>query len=383
MFSLQSPLLTTLLGLAAMFLAISLLVQVLQELYKYLRNSKATAYQSALVDYLGPWAGALMRPSPMPDVRVRGPMQWRRLRPSGKILPLNKDTLVDCLERTAPSWVQRAVDQLSLETELQSGRASSPSPNWNAFTSQLGAAEQGTSGYWSAHDIAMFLQEWGHTWKQKDRKRSNPGHHPILALGELTPPQTLDASAMLKAFRTRFLPDVDHAADNFAQFQANFDYTYRRRNIRLTCTLAFLVAVLCDLPIGTLWDNAARLDPQTAAKYAESVIQLSQEKPGKTGTGDSSVSAQVEMAKKIAQHMVPDTSATGGDRWMSDLVRLKGVGRIWSSDVWSDIYYVLGCFLTAILVTFGAPFWNDIASALLRLQKGTPHAGAEKEDHNG
>jgi len=108
----------------------------------------------------------------------------------------------------------------------------------------------------------------------------------------------------------------------------------------------------------------------TARGYAEAVAAAGPLVPQREVTGTDTL-------------MMIFTSGTGGDRWMADLVRLKGLAKIWSSDFWSDIYYVLGCFLTAILVTFGAPFWNDIASALLRLQKGTPPAGAGKEDHNG
>jgi len=85
---LDNSLLTTLLTMAATFLGLSIVVQVIQELYKYLRSSKGRAYQLALKDFLGPLATELMRPGVLPDVRVRGPFQLMRIRPKGMILPL-------------------------------------------------------------------------------------------------------------------------------------------------------------------------------------------------------------------------------------------------------------------------------------------------------
>ena len=157
--TLQAPLLTALIALTGMLLALSLLVQVLQEVYKYLRNGKALAYRIALVDFLGPWASALMRTSMLPDVRTRGPLQFRRLRPAGLVLPLTKDALVDALERTAPRWVQHTLEQLSLEADRQAGTAAAPSQNWTNFLGELVGTEQGSPGYWSAQSVARFLAE--------------------------------------------------------------------------------------------------------------------------------------------------------------------------------------------------------------------------------
>ena len=85
---LDNSLLTILLTLAATFLGLSIVVQVVQELYKYLRSSKGRAYQIALQDFLGPLAHELLRPGVLPDIRVRGPMQLKRVRSKGMILPL-------------------------------------------------------------------------------------------------------------------------------------------------------------------------------------------------------------------------------------------------------------------------------------------------------
>jgi hypothetical protein len=49
------------------------------------------------------------------------------------------------------------------------------------------------------------------------------------------------------------------------------------------------------------------------------------------------------------------------------------------------IPYLFWCIITAIFITFGAPFWNDIASSLLRIQKRTSPTdhSSPKEANNG
>lgn len=70
---LDNSLLTVILTMAVTFLGLSLVVQVVQELYKYLRSTKARAYLQVLQDFLGPLSNELMRPGIVPDIRVRGP----------------------------------------------------------------------------------------------------------------------------------------------------------------------------------------------------------------------------------------------------------------------------------------------------------------------
>jgi hypothetical protein len=59
------------------------------------------------------------------------------------------------------------------------------------------------------------------------------------------------------------------------------------------------------------------------------------------------------------------------------------VERLFAEDL--IISYLFWCIMTTIFLTFGAPFWNDIASALLRIQKGKNSAkdSSQKEVNNG
>ena len=102
-----SSLLTTLLGLAGILLGLAIVVQVVQECWKYLLSTKASAYQRALFSFLGPWARELLRPGVLPDLQVDGPMQWWRQRPRGRLLPMDQPTLVAAMERTAAAPVRR------------------------------------------------------------------------------------------------------------------------------------------------------------------------------------------------------------------------------------------------------------------------------------
>jgi hypothetical protein len=383
MITLQSPALTAALALASMFLALSLLVQILQELYKYLRSSKARAYENELIDFLGPWAKSILTSGSPVDIRVRGPLQWRKLRPKGYLLPLNKKSFVDALQRTTSPWVQQTIQHLSLEEDLRSGKRSPPTENWTTFLQSLSNAEEGSPDYLSANAIAGFLKDWNHTWKPERVKVGKPGNHPSGKLGEIKPLGTIDAAAMLKAFRVRFLPDVDRAANNFEQFEKNFDYTYRRMNVRLTFSLALLVAIVGNLSIERLWTKATSMDPETAAAYAENVLQLSQEVARLSGPGDSVAAARVAIAKSLVGRLAPDTVTTASPARLWDIVDTKSLAATWSGGFWSVLGYLLGCLLTAVLVTFGAPIWNDLASALLRLQKSAKSSPAPAAKEGG
>ena len=57
-----STLLTTILGLAGTFLGLAILVQVIQECWKYLFSTKSSGYERALFAFIGPWARQLMKP---------------------------------------------------------------------------------------------------------------------------------------------------------------------------------------------------------------------------------------------------------------------------------------------------------------------------------
>jgi hypothetical protein len=358
---LDNSLFTVVLTLTATFLGLSIVVQVVQELYKYLRSSKGVAYQKALQDFLGPLAFELMRPGVIPDVRVRGPIQLKRVRPKGKILPLKQDELADALERTAPPWIQRTLKQLKTEIEFQDNGPNVLSNTWDEFLDELAKTEQGAPGFWNAYEIAEFLsKEWKFNWQPV----WNVSKTVIDQIGPLTSPSgKLDAKKLLLSFRKRFLPHVENAVNKFPQLEKNFEYTYGRSNKRLTFVIALLIAFFFNFPINVLYENAKKVDPSTAANLAEKMIDVYNQQ---IVLPDSLLGENLKLANQIITQTLKDQSNKDVVEYYSD----------WSSipDMFSGNFRFLlnlfYCGITAIFLTFGAPFWNDIASSLLRLQKG-------------
>jgi hypothetical protein len=358
-----SSLMTTLLGLAGMFLGLAVLVQVVQEVYKYLTDSKSRAYVIALKDFLGPWAGHVVRAGSFPDMRVRGPFQWKRLRPAGRLLPLGKEELIRELEQTAPPWVYRTLDALKHEEKLQ-GSGRQVSPVWRKFLGELGRTEVDTPGYWSAAAVAEFLSRYGHRVIPPKRGGGKPE-----AVGKISPPEELDAARLSRAFRQEFLSHVDDVADRFPQLTANFEYAYRRRNIRHTLVIALVIVVLFDLPLDRLIRTSAQLSADEAVELARTAVELYDRQKELHGTADSAMADQLVLALRVSSASLRRADPAGGDT-MRSLLNVRLLTVLPQQGLGATGRYLLGCLLTTLLVSFGAPFWNDLASMLLRLQKG-------------
>ena len=348
---LTASLLSNLLGIAASFLGVSLLVQVFQEIYKFLTSSKSRAYRNALNDFLGPWVPELLRADALPDIRVRGPLQLRRLRPGREILPLEAKTLAAALERTAPPWHRRALDALALEAELQAkGGGRTPSPMWHGFLDELARAERGSPGYHSAVEVAGFLRGWAHRGAEAPERATL-----------LEAPEVLNAEALRSALREAFLPHVRRAEQTFPQFQQNLEYAWRRRNLRQTAVIGLLTAILFNLPVDRLYRLASSQSPEEAVAVAERALAL-YERTG--GTPSDSLRAQIDSLLAVA---VPSTGKGEGAKYLMDWSEFRAMLAAGPGKVAG---FLLGCALTALLVSFGAPFWHDLARALLRLQQG-------------
>jgi len=345
----STSLLSTILAIGATFLALSLLVQVVQELYKYLTSSRSRAYAKALIDFLGPHAEQLLRPGVIPDLQVRGPFQVLRRRPEGHLQPMDKDDLIVALERTAAPWIQRALAALRLEASLSKGASGTLSPSFGQFLEQLNGVVAGSPGYSTALDVREFLATW-HLKDAGDVKRG-----------------TLDPSALLRALRQRFLPSVVRADESFTQLVKNFDHTYRRRNLRHSFTFGFLLAFLAQQPLGEIYRaaKAAPIDQAVAAAEQARAIYAQQQPEG--------VAAERNAAalKAYADSLIGVLHTAGAAPSLE--LNLKVIGtRL------RDPSYLLGCLLTALLISFGAPFWNDLSGALLRAYKGRVPAQLEE-----
>jgi len=331
--SFGSPLLSTLLALAATFLALSIVVQIVQEFYKYITKSKSRAYENALMDFLGPWASQLFRPGVLFNLQARGPFQFKRLSPRGALLPMDRDDLMRALERTCSPWVKRATDAIQMECQLQQDGSVGASTNWKRFLGELGKVEKAEAGYWDAHEVAILLADWGHDWK-KSAAADESGRIGDLIVadgGNETRNGGFDASELRVAFRRRFMPHIDKAAADFPQFERNSSYAYQRRNLRQTFILAFLLALAFDLPFDKLYAKASVVTPETAVAMAE--------------------------------------QATIGAFGLDYLVNWSDVSQIWNDGLFAVLRHLFSCLVTALLLSFGAPFWNDLTSSLLQFQR--------------
>jgi len=376
---LESPFISTLLALAATFLLLAVLVQIIQELYKYLTSSKSRAYAIVLKDFLGPWAEELLRPGIFPDPTVRGPFKWVRIRPRGKILPMNKGDLVAAMESTAPQWVQRVLSQLNLESEMQSGKPDAASASWERLLVQIGQVERGTSGFLTASEIAGFLETWKHTWTRSNfdsekpaRKRRTQSEqvssHPE-NIGTLVAPDRFDAARITKAFRQQFLRHVDTAAERFPVLEENYEYAYQRRNMRHSFLIAFLLALACNLPFDSLYMKASGLSIEQASKLAEQALAFDEQskKDSLPVTDQEAINRLLESGRSALAAVNPEANNLGRVNYLVDYEFLS---RLWGDGWWSILRYLFGCLVTAFLLSFGAPVWNDFTSTLLRLQKG-------------
>lgn len=339
------PVMSTILAVAVVFLALSLLVQVIQELYKYLTSSRARSYKNTLVDFLGPHAQQLFQPGVMPDLQVRGPFQFLRRRPTGRLQPMDRDDLVHALERTAAPWVHGALNALRFEVGIQNGTPGSPSPMMQQFLKELANAEPGAEGYATAVALREFFQQWRFT---DDNER-------------------VDARRLLEALRQRFMPAVVRADQSFSQLVKNFDQAYRRRNLRQTFVIGFLLAFVTQLPLDRIIRNAQSVPLEQSLQAAAELRAIYESQ-----AGDTTAPRDPRVLDSLANAINAALARTGTDlgtklEW-SSLGTELGAGLFNSEHL--SLGFLIGCLLSAVLISFGAPVWNDITGALLRFYKG-------------
>ena len=377
-----SPLLSIILAMAAVFLALSVVIQIVQEIYKYLTKSKSRMYTNLLFDTLGPWAGQLLSAvggGALMDLQVRGPLQFWRSRPRGLLLPLDHETLLAGLERTAPALVRRALDRLTFEAQVQAGHPQPPSATWLGFLDELRKVEKGSPGYLSAQKIARFLTTWDHQWigEPKSAEPTESGKPQSVGEIRISKAEPFPAARLVVAFRREFLPHVEDTKNQLPQLERNFEYAYRRRNLRQTFVIGFVFAVLFNLPLERIYQRANSLSPAEAAAIALQAMEAYDR--GMVAT-DTSATPDLEQVKAILQKTVLDTTRYQASA--NYLMDFREVGRLWDAGFFTMLRFLFGCFLSALLVSFGAPFWNDLASALLRIRqsrKGAPAAVEEGE----
>ena len=370
-----SQLLSSMLAMAATFLALSMLVQVIQEIYKYFSKSKSRLYSKVLIDSIGSWATQLFRPEVAQQYLVRGPLQLWRSRPGGVLMPLNDEALKGALERTAPPRVRQVLRALNHEVSLQKTGPSTPSPSWVALLENLGLVEKGTPGYWSTLDIIRFLKRWHHEWNEDAHSNAE-----VRSIGAITVPGMdwqFDAAKMLTAFRQDFLNHVDEAVAQYPQIKSNFEYSYARRNMRQSFLFGFVIALFFNFPAHRIYHEASKLSADEAVELAQRTIDIYDKLSQVDRQNDTT-----EVALKSRLKLLNELQEAGTGQLADYMPEWPDIKRAYDMD-WDDqAAYIFGCLLTALMVSFGAPFWNDIASALLRYQKSrnSGNGSASKEE---
>ena len=360
----SSPVITTLLALAIYFLGLSVVVQVFQELWKYLTKSQTRTYRKVLDDYFGSIAGRLITQLGTTGAGVRGPFQFRVRKPRGVVNKLDQPALVAGLEQLAPAWIRKSLDALKAEVAIQAadgGTRKEASPAWRQFLKELSGAERGMAGFDRARDIARFLEQWEHAW-HTDPDDAGPAS----TLGSVSFTGVLNAPAMLAAFKKEFLEQVERAENQFKQLESNFDYAYRRRNTRQTFIIAFLIAVACNIPFDMIYKQASSLPPDQVVAMAETSMELyhdyvtadSSRNPG-TLNPDSVKAVITAAFRNVKPDRVGAVDYLISEKEIQEIVRTP----------WMVIRFIVGCLITALFVCFGAPFWNSISSMLLAAVK--------------
>lgn len=411
----------TLLALAAMFLGLALVVQVVQEIWKYLTSSKSRIYHMVLRDSFGPWIEQLYGNGPVARFQVRGPFQWGWLpsRPTGKLLPLSKDELLEAMDSLATGWIGSTLETLKAEARLQGGTPATPSPAFDRLLGQL-AEEAEVAGHHSdARRMLEFLTEW--------MKPKVASHQPPDAA-----PPIFDARRVLTGMYQEFFPDRLRTEREFGQLARNFEHVNGRRNLRYSFSFGLLLALFLNLPFQTLWRQASALSPEQAIALAEEMQRLRQaveeqeplegrnvavvseaegggvsgnsvaEPPPEEGATGSAAAATGErrephedmtaaregIASRLAlleQILLRFDSNKAGEEKTLLLRGWRHLDRVWdrSSDtkLSDSLAYLLGCLVTALFLTFGAPFWDRLVDALLRVQpRSKPATAAAREE---
>lgn len=385
----DTQILTTIIGVAATILALSVAVQIIQEMYKYFTSSQSRVYVKVLTDHLGSIAKEIASAPDFADLRTRGPFEILRRRPTGRLLPLEPDELRVAAERTAPLWVQRTLDQLRLEADARSG-AGEPSAAWTAFLKKLSSVARGARGYETAREIAEFLIEHGHT--------RIPGKNDVGTVKyDPESPGIFDPGLLIKAFEKKFVPHIVKVTESTGMLENHLDYATGRRNLRHTVVIGFLVAAAVSLPIQDIYRSAATMSPDKVIEYAEAVMDLYEKSPQEQPSGDMSgpepSSADVGESPDVTTATPTETpsidsllrpligyiteaheSRTPADEMMVVFGTDKWQAR--HHGFWGILLYFLGSIGTAVLVGFGAPFWNDILKSLLGLKRSLRRDGA-------
>jgi hypothetical protein len=193
---------------------------------------------------------------------------------------------------------------------------------------------------------------------------------------------SFDALKVLKLYRDRFFDRVVDVEHRFDRLQQIFDFQYRRRNLLLTFVLSLLVAALLGLPTQTIYTRAKALSAEETAALvatAQGLYQRADSMARVVSTDTATNAAAREAAQElrdVAAALRVKVRTGSPTEVLTSLPGLTRMGEIWGgADALLTLsWYLLGCILTAVMVCFGAPFWNDILTAIGSRARPSPEA---------
>lgn len=350
----SSSLSSVVLGVAATLLALAVLVQVLQEVWKFLFSTQASVYTRVLEDFLGPWARMMTRPGVLPEFQARGPFQWRRLGPTGTLLPLAQGDLVEGLERTSSVWLRRGLRALRLEAGVQQERPAPPTAEWERFVRELTETEPGGPGDADRREILALLAAEPGTRHEGSQ---------------------LNADRVLRVFRERFFPQVIDAERHFGRLKELFEFQYRRRNLLLTFLFGTAVALALGQPFQGIVARAQSLTPDQAIALADQAQRLYRASGDSLGSAGMSADSLQRVARQLVDLVRDQVDQPGA--------RLNGLARFQDISPKGRPWYLLGCVVTGILLSFGAPFWNDLLGMVSNRNRAGAGGRSRPEESGG
>jgi hypothetical protein len=214
-------------------LAVGLLAEGVVLVYQLATASDSRIYAKVLRDQYGAWVEKLLDVGAV-EWHSRGPMQFIRLRPVGRLNPLSKDELTRAFEAQTSGWLRRALEVLRTEATLEQHGAFRRSPHFVQFLEQLYTKEPpkeaselalvrgGESG---REAVREFFVQWdGITSDGK----------PITKDGS-------PARALLHAFRANFFPELIAIDTSFDKLMTTYALERYRRGVRQRLIIAAVI----------------------------------------------------------------------------------------------------------------------------------------------
>lgn len=152
--------------------------------------------------------------------------------------------------------------------------------------------------------------------------------------------------------------------------RANLRYAFAKRTNNMALALGLALCLLLNINAFTIWDTLYRDQDVRAkfssAEYVDSAMKLEKQyeaeiKKAKEKEKQEELRKRREAVAKQIRHFRGEVTF--------------GVGRIWNEAPkdwwpWFFLYEFLGSLLTGILVSLGAPYWQDLLKGLISLRAG-------------